>query len=94
MEPSERAPAAGRRRRGTVAADVLRVEGLYGGYGRKQVVFDVSLHVGAGEVVTLLGHNGSGKTTTIRTVLGLFPPTPVASCTADGTSPGPGSAPT
>ena len=33
---------------GTVPADVLRVEGLYGGYGRKQVVFDVSLHVGAG----------------------------------------------
>jgi branched-chain amino acid transport system ATP-binding protein len=50
---------------------VLAVDHLYGGYGRKQVVFDVSLHVGAGEVVTLLGHNGSGKTTTIRTVLGL-----------------------
>jgi branched-chain amino acid transport system ATP-binding protein len=57
----------------TVATDVLAVEHLYGGYGRKQVVFDVSLHVGAGEVVTLLGHNGSGKTTTIRTVLGLNP---------------------
>jgi branched-chain amino acid transport system ATP-binding protein len=52
---------------------VLAVEHLYGGYGRKQVVFDVSVHVGAGEVVTLLGHNGSGKTTTIRCVLGLNP---------------------
>ena len=35
--------------------------------------YDVDLHVVAGEVVTLLGHNGSGKTTTIKTVLGLFP---------------------
>ena len=72
MEPFDRAQP-GAAPTGTVPADVLRVEGLYGGYGRKQVVFDVSLHVGAGEVVTLLGHNGSGKTTTIRTVLGLNP---------------------
>jgi branched-chain amino acid transport system ATP-binding protein len=68
LEPSERTTTAAA---STTSADVLQVEGLYGGYGRKQVVFDVSLHVGAGEVVTLLGHNGSGKTTTIRTVLGL-----------------------
>jgi branched-chain amino acid transport system ATP-binding protein len=54
-------------------SDVLVVDGLYAGYGRKQVVYDVSLRVAAGEVVTLLGHNGSGKTTTIKTVLGLFP---------------------
>ncbi len=53
--------------------NVLAVDGLYAGYGRKQVVYDVSLHVAAGEVVTLLGHNGSGKTTTIKTILGLFP---------------------
>lgn len=52
---------------------VLRIEGLCAGYGRKGVVFDVNIHVDAGEVVTLLGHNGSGKTTTIKTVLGLFP---------------------
>jgi branched-chain amino acid transport system ATP-binding protein len=51
----------------------LAVENLTAGYGRKQVVFDVSFHVGAGEVVTLLGHNGSGKSTTIRTILGLLP---------------------
>jgi branched-chain amino acid transport system ATP-binding protein len=68
LEPSEHVTAAAT---ATSRPDVLQVEGLYGGYGRKQVVFDVSLHVGAGEVVTLLGHNGSGKTTTIRTVLGL-----------------------
>jgi branched-chain amino acid transport system ATP-binding protein len=58
----------------TVAGtEVLAVDGLYAGYGRKQVVYDVSLHVAGGEVVTLLGHNGSGKTTTIKTILGLFP---------------------
>src|SRR5581483_3807784 len=56
-----------------VGPDVLRVEGLYAGYGRKQVVFDVSLHVREGEIVTVLGHNGSGKSTTIKTILGLLP---------------------
>src|SRR6478609_2562863 len=52
---------------------VLQVRDLQAGYGRKQVVFDVDLEVGAGEIVTVLGHNGSGKSTTIKTVLGLFP---------------------
>ena len=42
-------------------------------YGETQVLFDVSLQVGAGEVVALLGPNGAGKTTTLRTVLGLTP---------------------
>jgi branched-chain amino acid transport system ATP-binding protein len=53
--------------------EVLVVEGMYGGYGRKQVVFDVSLHVREGEIITVLGHNGSGKSTTIKTILGLLP---------------------
>lgn len=53
--------------------DALLVEGLYSGYGRKQVVFDVDFHIGEGEVVTILGHNGSGKSTTIKTILGLLP---------------------
>jgi branched-chain amino acid transport system ATP-binding protein len=52
---------------------VLRVDNLQAGYGRKQVVFDVDLTLHAGEVVGVLGHNGSGKTTTIRTILGLNP---------------------
>jgi branched-chain amino acid transport system permease protein len=54
-------------------ARVLELEDLQAGYGRTQVVFDVDLHVDAGEVVTVLGHNGSGKSTTIKTVLGLIP---------------------
>jgi branched-chain amino acid transport system ATP-binding protein len=53
--------------------DRLVVEGLFTGYGRKQVVFDVHLRVGRGEIVALLGHNGSGKSTTVRSVLGLLP---------------------
>lgn len=53
--------------------EILRVDKVSGGYGRKQVIFDVDLTVNAGEIVTVLGHNGSGKSTTIRTILGLLP---------------------
>jgi branched-chain amino acid transport system ATP-binding protein len=53
---------------------LLRAERLETAYGASQVLFGVSLEVRAGEVVTLLGRNGMGKTTTIRSVLGLTPP--------------------
>ena len=53
---------------------VLSIESLNAGYGRKQVVFDCSMHVGRGEIVGVLGHNGSGKSTTIKTVHGVIPP--------------------
>jgi branched-chain amino acid transport system ATP-binding protein len=53
-----------------LARDVLRVEGLVSGYGRIQIVDGVSLSLSAGEVVALVGHNGMGKTTLLRTVLG------------------------
>jgi branched-chain amino acid transport system ATP-binding protein len=43
-------------------------------YGASQVLFGVTLDVGVGEVVTLLGRNGVGKTTTVRSVMGLTPP--------------------
>jgi branched-chain amino acid transport system ATP-binding protein len=52
---------------------ILRVTKLQAGYGRKQVVFDVDLRVSQGEILGVFGHNGSGKTTTIRTVLGVMP---------------------
>ena len=49
----------------------LQVEGLATAYGRSQVLFGVSLEVRAGEVVTLLGRNGMGKTTTVRSIMGM-----------------------
>jgi branched-chain amino acid transport system ATP-binding protein len=52
---------------------VLTVETLRAAYGAAQVLFDVSFSVGEGEVVTLLGRNGMGKTTTIATIMGLLP---------------------
>ncbi len=51
---------------------MLRVEHLAASYGPAQVLFDIGFTVGAGEVVTLLGRNGMGKTTTIHTVMGLI----------------------
>ncbi len=74
MEPLEVAEAAHSPAPagGDDAATILDLQGLSAGYGRKRVVFDVDLHVGAGEVVTLLGHNGAGKTTTLKTAFGML----------------------
>ena len=52
---------------------MLVVEHLQSAYGPAQVLFDVGFRVGAGEVVTLLGRNGMGKTTTIHTLMGMLP---------------------
>lgn len=52
---------------------MLQVEGLQSGYGRSQALFDMSFSVEEGQVVTLLGRNGMGKTTTLKTLLGLLP---------------------
>ncbi len=52
---------------------VVRVDGLAAGYGRRRVLEEVSLHVARGEVVALLGRNGTGKTTLIRCLLGQLP---------------------
>jgi branched-chain amino acid transport system ATP-binding protein len=53
---------------------VLEVEGIETFYGESQVLFGLTLAVRAGEVVTLLGRNGMGKTTTVRSIMGLVPP--------------------
>ena len=53
---------------------MLSVRNLQSAYGRSQVLFDVALDIAEGEVVTLLGRNGMGKTTTVRSIMGLLVP--------------------
>ncbi len=53
---------------------ILAVADVYTFYGLSQVLFGVSLEVAAGECVCLLGRNGVGKTTTMRSIMGLTPP--------------------
>src|SRR5437763_13101378 len=53
---------------------MLEVEGLEAGYGDGKVLFGVDFAVGAGEVVTLLGRNGMGKTTSLSAVMGILRP--------------------
>ena len=52
---------------------MLEINGLETAYGQSQVLFGIELKVGKGEVVTLLGRNGMGKTTTLHSVMGLVP---------------------
>ncbi|HKX39250.1 MAG TPA: ABC transporter ATP-binding protein [Burkholderiales bacterium] len=53
---------------------MLEVRGLNAGYGRAQVLFDIDLDVGRGEVVALLGRNGAGKSTTLKAIMRLVEP--------------------
>ena len=53
---------------------MLSVSGLSAAYGASQVLFDIHLDIREGEVVTLLGRNGMGKTTTVRSIMGLVSP--------------------
>ncbi len=50
---------------------MLQLSGVDAGYGRSQVLFGMDLDVADGEVATLLGRNGMGKTTTVRAIMGL-----------------------
>jgi branched-chain amino acid transport system ATP-binding protein len=53
---------------------ILKVNNIYTSYGLSQILFGVSLEVAEGEVISLLGRNGVGKTTTLRSIMGLTPP--------------------
>jgi branched-chain amino acid transport system ATP-binding protein len=59
----------------TSAEPLVQVEGVHTYYGKSHVLHGVSLTVGAGEVVGLLGRNGVGKSTTLKTIMGLVQPT-------------------
>ena len=54
-------------------APLLEVRGLAAAYGRSQVLYGVDLRVSAGEMTSLLGRNGMGKTTTVYSIMGLVP---------------------
>ena len=53
---------------------LLEVQGLQGGYAGSPVLFDIDLQVGEAEIVGLIGRNGMGKTTLVRSIMGLTPP--------------------
>ncbi len=53
---------------------MLSVNGIHTFYGLSHILFEVSLNVSRGEIVGLLGRNGAGKSTTMRSIMGLTPP--------------------
>ncbi|MDQ7829275.1 MAG: ATP-binding cassette domain-containing protein [Armatimonadota bacterium] len=68
------APAVRSETAGRAGKPLLQAEGLHTYYGLSHVLFDVSLQVREGEAVFLLGRNGAGKSTTLKSVVGLVPP--------------------
>jgi branched-chain amino acid transport system ATP-binding protein len=56
-----------------MADNLLEVTGIETCYGQSQVLFGLSLAIARGEMVTLMGRNGMGKTTTVRSIMGLTP---------------------
>ncbi|MFZ0611662.1 MAG: ABC transporter ATP-binding protein [Desulfobacterales bacterium] len=53
---------------------MLHVDGIHSYYGLSHILFGVSLEVAAGEIVCLLGRNGAGKSTTMKSIMGIVPP--------------------
>jgi branched-chain amino acid transport system ATP-binding protein len=70
-DPAARAAYLGRRR--TMSA-LLSVTGLHAGYGNAEVLFGIDLDLPQGQVTTLMGRNGMGKSTTVRCLMGLLKP--------------------
>src|SRR5438132_13689447 len=56
-----------------MADTLLEIDGIETCYGLSQVLFGLSLSIKSGEMVSLMGRNGMGKTTTIRSIMGLTP---------------------
>lgn len=53
--------------------EILNIDQLSSGYGQAQIVFDLDVSLQAGEAVALVGRNGAGKSTTLRSIMGLVP---------------------
>lgn len=53
---------------------LLEVKNLEAGYGKKQILYDISLSIQEGEIIGLIGHNGAGKSTALRSIFGLLTP--------------------
>ncbi len=66
---------AWRKSKGRILANKLSIENIHAGYGAVRVLSDVNISVGHGETVALLGTNGNGKTTLLRSVMGQVRPT-------------------
>jgi branched-chain amino acid transport system ATP-binding protein len=58
---------------GTSDTALLSVDGIAADYGKRRVLHDVSLRVAPGEIVSVLGHNGAGKTTMLKAIFGVVP---------------------
>ena len=56
-----------------MSAPVLQLDGVHASYGKSHVLHGVSLHVNAGEIVSIMGRNGMGKTSALRAIVGLLP---------------------
>jgi len=78
------APPAAAAREAGVAPALLEVERLNAGYGLSHVLHEVAFRVGRGEIVAILGRNGVGKTTTLRSLSGLTVPFPGSSIRLGG----------
>src|SRR5262249_20571162 len=63
-----------------MTGNLLDVAGIETCYGQSQVLFGLSLAIASGEMVTLMGRNGMGKTTTVRSIMGLTPARAGAIC--------------
>src|SRR5260370_37560193 len=60
--------------RGPILANSLTIEGIAAGYGAVRVLDDVSIRVGSAETVVLLGTNGNGKSTLMKSIMGIVRP--------------------
>jgi branched-chain amino acid transport system ATP-binding protein len=53
---------------------IVRIEGLAAGYGKKEILHEISVEISRGEITTLIGRNGVGKTTLLKTIMGFLKP--------------------